>query len=152
MTGGYVSPYGKPRGLASRLAEWAGRMGADTTLPWAGLGIIEDLKLAATILNKREWLEKLRLSDDPDAQRFAAEALEDIDELETAETAAEHVQGLPDEKHALPAVETIERLDAEAVKGQRAMREIRDLLEAQGVVDEATPTDDLPGILRALLS
>lgn len=151
MTGGYVSPFGKPRGLRDRLAKHRATL-SQPGLPWHGTGLIDDLELLMKLLDKREWLEKLRLSDDPDAQRFAAELLDDADELETVETAAEHVEGLPDEKHALPAVETIERLDAEAVKGQRALRDIRELLEAQGVVDDATPTDDLPGILRALLS
>lgn len=148
MTGGYISPFGKPRGLASRLADMAGRMGTDRNLPWAGLGIIEDLKLAASILCKREWLEALRLSDDPDAQRFAAEALEDIDELETVETAAASVQGLLDEPHALPGVETIEKLDDKAV----ALSKIRAVLYEIGVADKATTDDEMADFIRALLS
>lgn len=147
----YVSPYGRPRGLASRFLKMAHIMATDRGR-WAGTGIIEDLKLAASILNRREWLETMRLSSDPEAQRFAAELLDDADELEAAEDAAAHVQGLPEEPDALDPTRTIERLDAEAVKGQQAMRQIRSLLEEQGVVDDATPTDDLPGILRALLS
>lgn len=149
---GYVSPYGKPAGLARRLAEWADRMGTDRSLPWAGTGIIEDLKLAAAALNKREWLEAIRLSDDPEAQRFAAEALDDDETYEAANDAAAHVTGLPDEPHALEPVETIEKLDARVVELQRQVRGLRDVLEQSGVVDDETPDDDLPAILRALLS
>ncbi len=142
---GYTSPYGKPRGLAQRLDEWAGRMGTDRSLPWAGLGIIGDLELAASILNRREWLESLRLSDDPEAQRFAAELLDDVDEWEAAEDAAAHIKSLPGEPHALPPVDTIERLDAENAA-------VRDVLVSCGALapgDKDTPIADL---VRALLS
>lgn len=144
----YESPHGKPRGLALRLADWAERMGRDRGLPWAGLGIIGDLKLAAGILNKREWLEAMRLSDDPEAQRFAVELLDDADEHEIAIDAADHVRGLPDEPHALPPVETIEKLDARAVDYGR----VRDVLVQTGALaddDTETPVADL---VRALLS
>lgn len=144
----YQSPYGRPRGLAKRLADMAARMGTDRALPWLGLGIVEDLIMAASILNRREWLEKLRLSDDPEAQQFAAELLDDADTLEAAEIAAAHVQGLPKEPHALDPVDTIERLDAFAVERQQ----IRDLLVEIGALaenDDETPVADL---IRALLS
>lgn len=149
---GYVSPYGKPRGLAARLLKMAGRMSTDRTLPWAGTGIIEDLKMAAQVLNKREWLEKLRLSDDPDAQRFAAEALADEELLDAAYDAAGHVKGLPDEATALDPVETIEKLDAATVAARRDYTAVRDVLVGLGALaddDTETPVADL---LRALLS
>lgn len=144
----YASPYGKPRGLPRRLLDWAARMGTDRSLPWAGLGIIGDLKMAASILNRREWLETLRLSDDPEAADFARELLDDLDELETVETAAASVRGLPTEPHALPGVETIERLDgvAEQYEAVRAVLVERGALAAD---DRDTPVGDL---VRALLS
>lgn len=148
----YVSPYGKPRGLAQRLADWAARMGTDSSLPWAGLGIIGDLKLASQLLNKREWLEAMRLSDDPEAQRFAEELLADNETYEAAEDAAAHVKGLPDEDCALDPVETIERLDAAALAAQQDYDRVRDVLVSCGALsddDEETPVADL---VRALLS
>lgn len=144
----YVSPHGKPRGLPGRLADWAARMGTDRSLPWAGLGIVGDLKMAASILNRREWLESLRLSDDPEAARFAAELLDDVDELETVETAAASIKGLPDEDYQLPAVETIERLDGVAEQYEA----VRAVLVERGALaddDRDTPVGDL---VRALLS
>lgn len=143
----YVSPHGKPAGLAHRLAEWAERMGSDKGLPWAGLGIIGDLQLASRILNKREWLEAMRLSDDPEAQAFAAELLADNETYEAAEDAAAHVRGLPDEPHALDPVETIEKLDRRAQDYER----VRAVLVDAGALaddDEETPVADL---VRALM-
>lgn len=40
----YKSPHGKLEGLHDRISEWIKRMSNDHSLPWAGLGIIEDLK------------------------------------------------------------------------------------------------------------
>lgn len=42
--------YGKPEGLRERLEDWVERMSKDKSLPWAGLGIIDDLKLTITLL------------------------------------------------------------------------------------------------------
>lgn len=42
----YVSPHGKPEGLRKRLEYWAERMSTDPSLPWAGLGIIADIRAA----------------------------------------------------------------------------------------------------------
>lgn len=145
---GYISPYGRPRGLAKRLAAMAERMGTDRALPWLGTGIIEDLKLTASILNRREWLEKMRLSDDPAAQQFAAELLDDVDTLEAADDAAAHVQGLPKEPHALDPVVTIERLDKVAVERQQ----IRDLLVELGALAEGDDDTPVVDLIRALLS
>jgi hypothetical protein len=59
----YKSPYGKAEGLADRLEQWAERMSMDKTLPWAGLGIIMDLR-AATAALRGEPLP------DPDAEEM----------------------------------------------------------------------------------
>lgn len=48
----YESPHGKPEGLRKRLDDWARRMSNNDSLPWAGLRIIEDIKLAVTLLPK----------------------------------------------------------------------------------------------------
>lgn len=144
---GYISPYGKPRGLVARLLKMAQTMATDRGR-WAGLGIIEDLKLAASILNRREWLEAMRFSADPLAQTFAAELLDDVDELDCVETAAAHVQGLPDEPEALPGVETIERLDKRA-QDYESVRAVLLEIGALAEGDRETPVADL---VRALLS
>lgn len=149
---GYVSPYGKPRGLRRRLAEWADKMGSDRSLPWAGLGIIGDLKLAASILNKREWLEAMRLSNDPDAQRFAAELLADDESLDAAWNAAEHAKALPKGTDTLDPVAVTEALDEAATKAQATNRSIRRVLEQAGVADDQTTDEELPDLLRALLA
>lgn len=54
----YVSPYGKPEGLAERLDKWASDLSKNSTYPWAGLGLIADLKLAAATLSGRPVEEK----------------------------------------------------------------------------------------------
>lgn len=43
----YDRKYGKPEGLTERLENWADRLGSDKSLPWAGLGLIDDLRAAA---------------------------------------------------------------------------------------------------------
>ena len=108
--------------------------------------------MAAQILSKREWLEKLRLSDDPDAQRFAAEALEDEETLEAAATACGYVTGLPEEKYRLDPVQTIERLDAAVAAARADYESVRFVLVQTGALaadDKDTPVADL---LRALLA
>lgn len=148
----YVSPYGKPRGLAARLVNWAGRMATDRSLPWAGTGIIEDLKLAGYVLNKREWLEKLHLSDDPDAQRFAAEALADDETLEAVQDAADRAQASNEPHAGADPVAIIEQLDENALAARRDYAAVRDVLVQAGALaddDTETPVADL---LRALLS
>lgn len=149
---GYVSPYGKPRGLAARLSQWASRMGTDRSLPWAGLGIIEDLRLAAQVLNKREWLEKLYLSDDPEAQRFAAEALADDETLEAMQDAADRAQASTEPYSGADPVAVIEQLDEAVLAARRDYEAVRDVLVQAGALaddDKETPVADL---LRMLLS
>lgn len=47
----YISPHGKAEGLPGRLEKWADDLSKDTRYPWAGLGIIADLKAAAAMLS-----------------------------------------------------------------------------------------------------
>lgn len=145
---GYVSPYGQPRGLRSRLGRIEKGLRLDRSYPWLGTGIIEDLRLVMALLDKREWLEAMRLSDDPDAQRFAAELLADDEAYEAANDAAAHVGGLPKEPHALDPVETIEKLDPLAV----GFEQVRKTLQELNVIDEQTSDDEIPGLIRVLLS
>lgn len=43
--------YGAREGLPDRLDAWVKRLGEDRSLPWAGLGLIADLKTAAAMLS-----------------------------------------------------------------------------------------------------
>lgn len=47
----YVSPYGKPEGMADRLREHVRRLGTDKSLPWVGLGLCDDLMKAAEMID-----------------------------------------------------------------------------------------------------
>lgn len=47
----YQSPYGKPEGLADRLAQWSYDLGHKSQYPWQGLGLIADLECAVRLLN-----------------------------------------------------------------------------------------------------
>lgn len=152
LNGQYVSPYGKPRGLAARLASAEARFRTDRSFPWQGTGIIEDLRLVVQILNKREWLEKLRLSDDPDAQRFAAEALADDETLEAVQDAADRAQASNEKYSGADPVAVIEQLDDAALAARRDYDAVRDVLVQAGALaddDKETPVADL---LRMLLS
>lgn len=46
--------FGKPEGLARRLAMWANSLGKNKSYPWLGLGIVDDLKCAARLLGNNE--------------------------------------------------------------------------------------------------
>lgn len=46
--------FGKPEGLARRLAMWANSLGKNKSYPWLGLGIVDDLKCAAKMLGQHE--------------------------------------------------------------------------------------------------
>ncbi len=144
---GYVSPFGKIKGLASRLAKWPKQLGHHG-YPWVGTGIIKDLELAAQILNRREWLEALRVSDDPAAQEFAAELLDDDEELDAVYDAARHVQGLPRADSDRDAVETIEQLDKVATDYEG----VRSLLVEMGVLEADDRTTPVADLLRVVLS
>lgn len=47
----YDRQYGKREGLAERLIEHIKRLGTDRTLPWVGLGLIDDLYAASAAIS-----------------------------------------------------------------------------------------------------
>jgi len=49
----YESPYGKTKGLPVRLDKWADDLSKNNEYPWAGLGLIADLRAAAAVLDGR---------------------------------------------------------------------------------------------------
>lgn len=143
----YVSPYGFVVGLQKRLAEWAVRLGTDRALPWAGLGIIGDLKLAAAILNLREFAEHLNTNGTPEQREWAAEILRNEETLQGV-TQALADGGLRN----FDQVAGVETLNRERDEARARLRAVRAVLEQAGVVDDATPDSDLPDLLRALLA
>jgi hypothetical protein len=46
----YVSPHGQAAGLPERLDKWVNDLSRDSRYPWAGLGLIADLKASAALL------------------------------------------------------------------------------------------------------
>lgn len=50
MAGEYDRPFGKPEAIEKRLAMWSRQLGQDKRYPWVGVGIIDDLMCAATML------------------------------------------------------------------------------------------------------
>jgi hypothetical protein len=42
--------FGKPENIEKRLAMWSVQLGTDKSLPWVGLGLIDDLKCACRML------------------------------------------------------------------------------------------------------
>lgn len=151
MTGGYVSPYGQPSGLSGRLTAWVDRMGKDRSLPWAGLGVLEDMTLAAKFLNCREFLEQLYANGDAEQADFARQLLSDLDTLEAVDDAASRVNGLPPGGPQIhDPVAVIEALDGEAVWVRREYESIRDVLIDAGALapgDNETPLVDLVRLL-----
>jgi len=158
----WKSPYGKPGGLVGRLVKTERRLRTDRSFPWQGTGLIEDLRAVIQVLNKREWLERMRLCDDRDAQEFAAEVMGDIDRLDYAELAAYEAGGRhdlgPDGRWTEPAqaiknlAEQVDEQEAAAAKAEQDYQAVRDVLVQVGALDcgdESTPVADL---LRALLS
>ena len=108
--------------------------------------------MAGYVLNKREWLEKLLLSDDPDAQRFAREALVGDETLEAVQDAVDRAQASAEKYLGADPVAVIEQLDEAALAARRDYAAVRDVLVQAGALaddDEETPVADL---LRALLS
>ncbi len=49
----YISPHGKAAGLSDRLCKFADTLANDKRYPWAGLGLIDDLRAAAAVIDGR---------------------------------------------------------------------------------------------------
>jgi hypothetical protein len=49
----YISPHGKAAGLSDRLSKFAEMLASDKRYPWLGLGIIDDLRAAAAVIDGR---------------------------------------------------------------------------------------------------
>lgn len=145
--GGYISPHGKLPGLTDRLAAWADRFGTDRTLPWAGLGIIEDLKLAAQLLNLREFAEWVRVNGKPEHRQWADDILR-LDETSDAVEGALSKAGLVN--YDPPAA--VELLERERDDARARVRSIRLVLERLGLVNDDTLDADLPDLLGMLLA
>lgn len=147
---GYVSKprptrhqFGTVIGLPQRLAEHIRRLGTDRSLPWVGLGLINDLEIAVQLLNMREFAEWLRTKGDPAHARFADEIIDAQDALAIAgyhtPSLAENVSGLDDENRE---------------NEQRAMvlDEVRKVLVQTGALAADDKDTPLPDLVRALLS
>ena len=141
---GYVSPHGHLSGLRDRLAKWVERMGRDRSLPWVGLGVVNDLEVTLQLLNLREFAEWLRVNGPPEQQGFAADILADQETLEAVRQAAD-MAGYRDEPDP---VRVVERLDDEV----RALDAMRAVLVEKGALANDDYDTPLPDLLRALLS
>lgn len=141
-----MNNYGKPEGLRARLADWADRMGRDRSLPWAGLGIIGDLRLASRILNLREFAEDLRVKGTDEQRQFADDILR-LDETAEATDSALCTAGLIN--FDPPAA--IETLAREREQAQRDVRQVREFLTEQGMLAEGDTETPLVPLLRVLL-
>jgi hypothetical protein len=42
--------FGKPENIEKRLAMWATQLSMDKSFPWVGLGLVDDIKCACTLL------------------------------------------------------------------------------------------------------
>lgn len=49
----YESPFGKEAGLSDRLREWRTKICTNKSTPFPGLGLIQDLELAAEMLDRQ---------------------------------------------------------------------------------------------------
>ena len=158
----YESPYGRAAGLAARLSEWITRVGQDRTLPWVGLGLVGDMRMAVKFLSSREFLEYLRIHGDAEQADHARDLLASLDTVEAVEDAVYRAADKrdlgPDAGYTDPprAVELLaddaQRCEARAAESERRFNALRDVLVETGALhpdDTDTPLDDL---LRALLA
>lgn len=108
--------------------------------------------MTASLLSSREFLDHLRVNGTAQEADFANDILADLDTLDAANDAARHVEGLPGIKCTLGPVETIEKLDAEAVRLAWDYDAVRDVLVSVGALAEGDDTTPVADLLRALLS
>ncbi len=148
----YVSPFGKPAGLPQRLLDACAALGKGRELPWIGTGVIEDLKLAAKILNLTEFAEHLRVNGTPEQQAFADEILADQETLEAAADAGSRIKAEIGVDHSpddpVDAIETLDKVACAAQEDNRAVRRVLVQIGALEDGDDETPT---AGLVKALL-
>lgn len=147
---GYVSPYGKPAGLRARMAAHRKLLGTPG-FPWHGLGLVADLELVMRFLDCDEWLEAVRTGPDTELAALASDLMADRETLDAAYNAMQHVKGVETHDNDDP-VSVIEALDKAATENEAFGRRIRDTLEQLGIVDDDTPDEQVPDLLRALLA
>ena len=140
----YVSPHGHVSGLRDRLAAMIPRLGQDKSLPWVGLGLVQDLEIVVQLLNLQEFAEWLRVNGTPEQQPFAEDILADQFTLEAVRQACD-TAGLRDEHDVVRAVEKLD-LDSRVVERMRSV-----LVESGALEPDDTQTD-MADLLRALLS
>jgi hypothetical protein len=142
-TPSYVSPHGHLSGLRERLARTLDRLGRDRSLPWVGLGLVNDLEVTLQLLNLQEFAEWLRVNGPPEHRGFADDILADQFTLEAVRDALKHAGHEVDDP-----VQGVEGLQAELATYD-AMRRV--LVETGALADDDRDTP-LPDLLRALLS
>ena len=137
----YVSPHGCVSGLRDRLALAVERLRADRTLPFVGLGLIEDLEVVLQLLNLREFAEWLRVSGAPEHRSFALDILADQDTVAATRQAVDTAG----HRNESDPVRAIEKMDDE-------IRAVRRVLIECGALASDDETTSVPALLRALLS
>ena len=147
---GYVSKprpamhqFGTVIGLPQRLAAHINRLGTDRSLPWVGLGLINDLEIAVQLLNLTEFAEWLRTKGDPEHARFGDDILADQETLEAVHQAL-HTAG-HDQADPVAGVESLD----EEVRQVDAIKQV--LIDTGALAKDDTKTD-MVALLRALLS
>lgn len=143
-TPSYVSPYGHLSGLRDRLKRTLARLGTDRSLPWVGLGLVNDLEVILQLLNLQEFAEWLRVNGPPEHRAFADDILADQFTLEAVRQAVD-TAGQRDEPDPVKAVENLH----DELGTFDAMRRV--LVETGALADDDHDTP-LPDLLRALLS
>lgn len=143
-TSSYVSPYGHLSGLRERLARTLDRLGRDRSLPWVGLGLVNDLEVTLQLLNLQEFAEWLRVNGSPEHQHFAADILADQFTLEAVRDACDSAG----QKNEPDPVKAVENLHGELT----AYDDMRKVLVDTGALADDDYETPLPDLLRALLS
>ena len=139
----YVSPHGHLVGLRARLAQWAARMGTDRSLPWVGLGLVNDLEVVVQLLNLREFAEWLKVQGPAEHQAFADDILRDQETIDAVGDALKHAGHEVDDP-----VQGVEALDREV----RQVDAIRQVLVDTGALAPDDQDTAIPDLLRALLA
>ncbi len=144
--------YGTPEGLPARLADWLERMNSNRSLPWHGLGFVNDLRCVMRLLSLPEFAAWLRTHPSPQLHEWAEPVAEAVDAMADLEDLQGKIDDQPTPGGIEPDKETyeeaVERLGDEA----RELDNIRDELVRLGVLaegDTSTKPSQLLGLLFA---